>query len=133
MSSEVGAVEEPDPLTQYALKKQMYRSQASACDTAADDPQPVQEENAEQIVERELAEFEAALRPIERFGIRNLEEQREDLLTEELVLAEVSLQVFLVVTLHCVNSFVLVFFVTAISSPWAFEFSGCSYERIQFK
>ncbi|THD22460.1 Helicase domino [Fasciola hepatica] len=89
--SELGAAEEPDPLTQYALKKQKCRAQNSTIDTTVIDPQTPEEESAEQIVERELAEFEAALRPIERFGIRNLEEQREDMLNEELEQAEAQL------------------------------------------
>ncbi|XP_018648129.1 putative helicase [Schistosoma mansoni] len=48
-------------------------------------------ETIEQIVERELLGFESQLKPVERFGVRQVEEQREHMLNEQLDMADAEL------------------------------------------
>ncbi|XP_018648130.1 putative helicase [Schistosoma mansoni] len=52
-------------------------------------------ETIEQIVERELLGFESQLKPVERFGVRQVEEQREHMLNEQLDMADVGFRCFL--------------------------------------
>lgn len=52
-------------------------------------------ETIEQIVERELLGFESQLKPVERFGVRQVEEQREHMLNEQLDMADVGFCCFL--------------------------------------
>ncbi|KAK4472694.1 hypothetical protein MN116_003923 [Schistosoma mekongi] len=49
------------------------------------------QETIEQIVERELIGFESQLKPVERFGVRQVEEQREHMLNEQLDMADAEL------------------------------------------
>ncbi|OON13340.1 protein, SNF2 family [Opisthorchis viverrini] len=81
---------ESDPLTVFAMKKRQ-REQKSPEHNEQVDSERTGVDSMEQIVERELLEFEATLRPIERFGVHHLEEQREEVLNEELILADAQL------------------------------------------
>ncbi|KAH8853060.1 Helicase domino [Schistosoma japonicum] len=49
------------------------------------------QETIGQIVERELIGFESQLKPVERFGVRQVEEQREHMLNEQLDMADAEL------------------------------------------
>ncbi|KAF8569642.1 hypothetical protein P879_00459 [Paragonimus westermani] len=99
ISRDSDANDAADPIAQFALKKrrettdQPKEPDGAGCeDTDLTSKPPEQttitEETIEKSVERELVEFESTLRPIERFGIRLVEDQREEVLNEELVLAD---------------------------------------------
>ncbi|KAF7256965.1 hypothetical protein EG68_06353 [Paragonimus skrjabini miyazakii] len=99
LSRDSDANDVADPIAQFALKRrreftgQPKEQDRTECEEADLTPQPPEqttlaEETVEKSVERELVEFESTLRPIERFGIRLVEDQREEVLNEELVLAD---------------------------------------------
>lgn len=79
-----------DPLARFAKKRQQ---DAKAVDPNADSAPAAGTDSLtpEAIVERELAEFESLLRPIERFGVNHLESFQDDTLNLELEQFEVRL------------------------------------------
>uniref|UniRef100_A0A0X3NT99 Helicase domino n=1 Tax=Schistocephalus solidus TaxID=70667 RepID=A0A0X3NT99_SCHSO len=82
-----------DPLARFAAHRRMAQQQRPAPTASAEEPAAATEENApESVVERELAEFEALLRPIERFGVNHLESFQDESLTSELEKFEAQLE-----------------------------------------
>lgn len=79
---------EMDPLTRYMVERPCRLAQSKPVSLSAIEDQV---ETMEQMVERELVQFESELKPIERFGVRVVECQREEMLSEELVMADVCL------------------------------------------
>ncbi|VDQ05837.1 unnamed protein product [Trichobilharzia regenti] len=79
-SSSIPLVDEIDPLSRLRINRQRLEEGQSNSNTA---------ETIEEIVERELVGFESQLKPVERFGVRQVEEQREQMLNEELDMADV--------------------------------------------
>ncbi|BHF71983.1 protein antigen binding [Sparganum proliferum] len=83
-----------DPLARFAAHRRMTQQQQRTEPTpCAEETAAVTEDNApESVVERELAEFEALLRPIERFGVNHLESFQDESLTNELEQFEAQLE-----------------------------------------
>ncbi|CAH8828941.1 unnamed protein product [Trichobilharzia szidati] len=78
-SSSIPLGDEIDPLSRLRINRQRLEEGQSNSNTA---------ETIEEIVERELVGFESQLKPVERFGVRQVEEQREQMLNEELDMAD---------------------------------------------
>ncbi|VDM31077.1 unnamed protein product [Hydatigera taeniaeformis] len=68
-----------DPLARFAKKRQQEANAADSNEFVVSDAL-----TPEAMVERELAEFESLLRPIERFGVNHLESFQDDTLNLEL-------------------------------------------------
>nr|CDS31584.1 helicase [Hymenolepis microstoma] len=82
-----------DPLARFAKMRQQEAATASKTTEAENVTSTVLDDNTpEASVERELAEFEAMLRPIERFGVNHLESFHDDTLNLELVQFEAQIE-----------------------------------------
>ncbi|KAM3172762.1 hypothetical protein ACTXT7_013874 [Hymenolepis weldensis] len=82
-----------DPLARFAKKRQREAATAAKSTEPEGDTTVVPDDNTpEASVERELAEFEAMLRPIERFGVNHLESFHDDTLNLELVQFEAQIE-----------------------------------------
>ncbi|VDO08469.1 unnamed protein product, partial [Rodentolepis nana] len=82
-----------DPLARFAKMRQQEAATAAKIVEAENVASTVLDENTpEASVERELAEFEAMLRPIERFGVNHLESFHDDTLNLELVQFEAQIE-----------------------------------------
>uniref|UniRef100_A0A5K3FAE4 Helicase C-terminal domain-containing protein n=2 Tax=Mesocestoides corti TaxID=53468 RepID=A0A5K3FAE4_MESCO len=79
-----------DPLARFAKKRQ-ERIRSETQDAVLTDTSPVNL-TPEASVERELAEFESLLRPIERFGVNHLESFQDDTLNLELEQVEAQIE-----------------------------------------
>lgn len=98
-----------DPLARFAKKRRQEANAVESKDVVGSDALA-----PEAMVERELADFESLLRPIERFGVNHLESFQDDTLNLELEQFEVSFSVnskvnskgvIVVITLLCFHSF----------------------------
>lgn len=79
-----------DPLARFAARKQQVEPATLVKQPEVEDIDQDAAVTADAMVERELAEFDAMLRPIERFGVLHLESFKDDALFNELEKVEVN-------------------------------------------
>ncbi|CAH8441587.1 unnamed protein product [Heterobilharzia americana] len=85
--SSIPPVNEIDPLSRLRVSRQRCENQNMEEEHVIGSTS----ETIEEVVERELIGFESQLKPVERFGVRQVEEQREQMLNEQLDMADAEL------------------------------------------